>query len=67
MEQQIGNLSDITIRALEILKNVPIIACEDTRVTQKLLDKYQIIEKVNNIQCFYRRNYFIENNWLCFK
>ena len=38
----IGNLSDITYRALEILKQADIIACEDTRVTKKLLNHYDI-------------------------
>tara|TARA_Y100001970_G_C14233049_1_gene859919 strand:- start:29 stop:889 length:861 start_codon:yes stop_codon:yes gene_type:complete len=38
----IGNLSDITFRAIEILKNSEYILCEDTRVSKNLLDKYSI-------------------------
>ena len=38
----IGNLRDVTLRALEVLAAADLIACEDTRVTRKLLDHYGI-------------------------
>ena len=38
----IGNLEDVTLRALRILKEADVIFCEDTRVTKRLLDKYDI-------------------------
>lgn len=41
----IGNIKDITFRAVEVLKSVDLIACEDTRVTQKLLNHYDIRTK----------------------
>ncbi len=42
----IGNLSDITLRALETLKNSTIILCEDTRISRKLLVKHNIVTKL---------------------
>lgn len=42
----IGNLKDITLRALEVLKSVDYIACEDTRVTKALAAKYEISAKL---------------------
>ncbi len=49
----IGNLSDITYRAIETLKNVDLIAAEDTRQTLKLLNHYQISKPLVS---YYRHN-----------
>ena len=51
----IGNLEDITLRALKILKEVKLIAAEDTRHTKKILNHYQINTKVSS---YYEYNKF---------
>ena len=51
----IGNLSDISYRAISILKNVSVIICEDTRQTKKILKKYEF---TNNLISFNQHNSF---------
>ena len=51
----IGNLSDISHRALHILKHVCYVACEDTRQTKKILNKYEI---TNELESFNQHNSF---------
>ena len=42
----IGNLGDVTLRAIEVLRTVPLIAAEDTRLSRRLLDKHGIETRV---------------------
>ena len=59
----IGNLGDITNRAIEVLKSVDIIACEDSRNTQKLLNHFSIGTKCISYHKFNEKervNQFIE-------
>jgi 16S rRNA (cytidine1402-2'-O)-methyltransferase len=49
----IGNLGDITLRAIETLREAPLIAAEDTRVSRRLLDRYEIGGRVVS---FHARN-----------
>ena len=51
----IGNLNDISARAIRILNEVSLIACEDTRQTIKLMNKYGIS---NNLVSFNKENSF---------
>ena len=44
----IGNLDDISYRAIRILKNVSLIACENTRQTRKILNKFEISNKLTS-------------------
>ncbi|MDD2689302.1 MAG: 16S rRNA (cytidine(1402)-2'-O)-methyltransferase [Candidatus Omnitrophica bacterium] len=57
----IGNLKDIALRALEILKGVDLIACEDTRHTKILLDHYGIRTPTTS---FYQHNRIIKAEYL---
>ena len=51
----IGNLNDLSFRALNILRNVSVIACEDTRQTKKIMSKYKF---TNNLTSFNKYNSF---------
>ena len=51
----IGNLNDISPRAINILQNVSLIACEDTRQTRKIMHKFNI---TNNLISFNKENSF---------
>ena len=52
----IGNLDDITLRALEVLKKSDIILCEDTRHSIKLLNHYKIKKKLVSYHKFNEKN-----------
>src|SRR4051812_34931352 len=56
----IGNLKDITLRALEVLKSVDVILAEDTRVTRKLLSHYEISKPI--VRYVHGKNYSSHEN-----
>ena len=60
VETQIGNLSDITERAVEILSNSSTILCEDTRVSKKLLNHFKIKKELISYHKFNEREKLYE-------
>ena len=61
----IGNLKDITLRAIEVLSSVNIIACEDTRKTGLFLEKLEIKNKPQLISYYEENRHSIEK-WRLF-
>ena len=57
----IGNLKDITLRALDVLKQVDLIAAEDTRHTRKLLTHYQIHTPLTS---YFEHNKFVKGQYV---
>ena len=57
----IGNLNDLSNRALNILKNVSLVACEDTRQTRKIMSKFEF---TNSVISFNQHNSFNKINKL---
>lgn len=57
----IGNLKDITLRAIEVLKSVDLIACEDTRHTKILLNCHNIVTPTTS---YFQRNRFSKGEYL---
>tara|TARA_Y100001936_G_C15712223_1_gene476572 strand:+ start:35 stop:268 length:234 start_codon:yes stop_codon:yes gene_type:complete len=55
----IGNLSDITLRAIDTLKKSDFILCEDTRLSKNLLKKYEIKSKLISNHKFNEKKKFI--------
>ena len=58
----LGNLGDITFRAIDILKKSDYILCEDTRVSKILLDKYEIKSKLISNHKFNEKKKLIKSN-----
>ncbi|MDD5155811.1 MAG: 16S rRNA (cytidine(1402)-2'-O)-methyltransferase [Candidatus Omnitrophica bacterium] len=57
----IGNLKDITLRAIEVLKSADLIACEDTRHTKILLNEYNITTPTTS---FFQHNQVVKSQYL---
>jgi len=57
----IGNLKDITLRAIEVLKSVNLIACEDTRHSKILLDRYGVKTPTTS---YFQHNRFIKGEYI---
>ena len=62
----LGNLKDITLRAIEVLEKSEYILCEDTRVSKKLLDKYHRendeICEIYDKRVIYNLDYYVRKN-----
>ena len=56
----IGNLGDITLRAIEILKMSDYILCEDTRVSKNLFNKYEIKSKLISNHKFNEKKIYLK-------
>ena len=58
----IGNLKDITLRAIETLQQSEYVLCEDTRISKKLFEKYKIKSKLISNHKFNEKKKFRKNN-----